>query len=181
MANNKFEVDFLTIADVKKKELRFIFLINIDGETVNESRLVDIYGLLDLLSVSSLTNAYLWNCDCGVPDCANIEPCHVNYHKAINKIHLTIPIPCSTNDFPGKTYEYWKKNHQRVSLKLDKHDVAKQLWFLSLRLEEEIEKYSKAYRLLPWPTEYVSEDYNWPSNLPVEIRTRLIKNNYVFD
>jgi len=168
----KFELKFSHIINKKEKELYYHFVLYINGKPINEKHLLDLYGILNYAIMSDRDFTYFWNCDCGEPGCANIEP--VN----IKNDFLILPNPCSTNDFKEKSYDYWLKNHKKEICKISKKDVAKILWDFCDQIHEDMKL--KKERLMSWPTITNYGEFEWPINLPFEIQSLLLKNGFDF-
>lgn len=178
MVNNTLEIEINPILFKKEKKAGFSFLIKIDGKPINDNHHVDLYEILYLVTKPERDFIYFWNCDCGIPECAGIESSQIKKNKNTENLMIVIPIPCSTNDFKEKSYKYWQENHKKKVIRLNKTELAKNLWELSFVLEKKMEEISKGNQLLFWPASTAYYDFEWPVNLPVYIRTALLKNGY---
>lgn len=190
MSKNSINIDYDLIVNQEDKKIGFNFFIEINGNKVNGNHPVDIPAILELITKKSsqlnpLREKYFWNCECGIPECARIEPCRVHNINDGTNLFITLPIPCSSNDFvnedqTGKTYEYWQANHKCAVVKITKEELAKLLWTLSLKIENSMLEYSKEYELNSWPANESYRDFSWPENLPIILRKAITENGFLF-
>jgi hypothetical protein len=180
MATNTLDIQVNHIINKRKKTAGFAFVIKIDGKPINEKHHVDLYEIAQVITHPKRTYIHFWNCDCGIPECANIEASNIKATKNKDQLMILSPIPCSTNDFEDKSYSYWEKHHKIMVMRLDIKEVARKLWDLTFELEKAVEMYSKEYFMTAWPATTNYYEYEWPSNLPIEIRTTLIKGGFKF-
>lgn len=101
---------------------------------------VDIYHIMDLLNTGEEYQRYLlWNCGCGVPDCAGIEELRPigDLRQEVIKFRLFLPI--STKDFEmderENEYQLWDRKKRTKLLKISKPELCVEL----LRLCDEVE------------------------------------------
>jgi hypothetical protein len=179
MTKNIIDVKINTLISRENRTLRFSFLLIINGKPINDNRILDLYGILNLIIKKNKSNIYFWNCECGYPECIGMEPIHTD-QKNENEITIYIPTPCCVSDYEDKSYQYWKINHQIKVVKINPYEIAKQLWDLTFKIESIIKRFSKKLELLQWPAHPSYGEYIWPENLPVNIRNQLLEEGYSF-
>lgn len=179
MTNNLIDIKVNPKISRKDKTLSFSFTLMIDNHPINESHLFDLYGVLNLVIKKQKSHVYFWNCECGYPECAGIEPLEIKKTKQ-EELFLFIPIPCSSNHYQDKDYQYWKINHTIKMIKINRVELAKKLWDKTFEIENIINRFSSKLQLLQWPAKIIYEEYIWPENLPVNLRNELFKDGYSF-
>lgn len=179
MTNNIIELEIIPKISRKNRTLGFSFKFKINDQPINENHIVDIYGVLNLIVKKEAVYIYIWNCECGEPACAGIEPIKIK-KKSKDDLILYVPFPCSSKYYENKDYQYWKINHQIKVINISRYDMAKQLWDLTLRVENIIARLTKKLQLAEWPAHTIYYEYIWPQNMPVDIRNELLKAGYSF-
>jgi hypothetical protein len=180
MNNNTIDIEIIPKVSRKNRTLNFSFKLKINDQPINENHILDIYGLVNLVVRKEALSIYLWNCECGYPECAGIESITIKT-KNNDDLTLFVPIPCSSKDYEDKNYQYWKLNHQVKTLKINRNDMAKKVWDLTLEIEKIMTRLTKKLQLAEWPAHTIYYEYTWPQNMPVDIRNELLKVGYSFN
>lgn len=179
MTTNIIDIEVIPKISRKNRTLSFVFKLKIDGEPINDNQILDMYGVLNLITRTERNYIYIWNCECGEPGCAGIEPITIK-KKTKDDLTLFIPIPCSYKDYEEKDFQYWKINHKTKVLHINRNDTAKKLWDLTIQIEKIIQRLTKKLQLLEWPAHIMYCEFTWPQNMPVDIRSRLMEAGYSF-